>query len=165
MLFKIVCLTLLVGILIAVILILTILVRNLIRDFKKEVLAQVKEGMIPVLERLDEIEHQGLAPILEKLDPLLYEGLYPLGDRIVAIQNDVRSLLWESPVGHGSSNMTGQSPAAESGHSIHYFTNGGWELQEDFSKFGYEANQPLMAGNYEGQVVKTTSSVSSGKTP
>lgn len=165
MLFKIVCIILLVGILIAVILILTILVRNLIRDLKNEVLAQVKEGMIPVLERLDEMEHQGSAPILEKLDALLYDGLYPLGDRIVAIENDVQSLLWDPPVGHGSSNMAGQSPAAESGHSIHYFTNGGWELQEDFSKVGYEVNQPLMAGNYEGQVVKTTSSVSSRKKP
>lgn len=159
MLFKLVCIILLVGILIAVILILTILVRNLIRDFKKEVLAQVKEGMIPVLERLDEMEHQGSTPILEKLDSVLYEGLFPLGDRIVAIQNDVRSLCWEPPVGHGSSHITGQSPAAESGHSIHYYTNGGWELQEDFSNAGYEVNRPSMAGSYEGQVVKTTSSV------
>ena len=174
MVFEIVCVILLVAILVATTLVLTILVRNLIRDFKKEVLAKVEEGMIPVLKKIDELEHQGSDQILKKLDELqhqgsdqilerlddvIHHGLLPLGDRLNDLSYEIRSILID-PVGHGSSYMTGAYMSTEPGHSIHVFRNGAWELQENFSKAGYEANQPAMEGNYEGQVVKTISTPS-----
>lgn len=159
MLFEVVCVILLVSILVAAVLILTILVRNLIRDFKKEILAQVEEGMAPVLEKLDAMEHQGSDQILENLEEIKHRGLIPLGEGLEELSYYVRSLL-DYPVGHGSSNMTGAYMSTEPGHSIHVFRNGAWELQENFSKAGYEANQPTMEGNYEGQVVKTISTPS-----
>ena len=161
------------AILIATIVILTILVRNLIRDFKKDLLAQVREGMIPVLKKLDELEQGGSNSLPEDLDEKIRDAFMGLHGHLDDIGWEIRSL---SPApGQGpSSYMMGHYGGPESmgymqtgmdyspmstgpGHSIHVFRNGSWELQEDFSKAGYEASRPSMEGSYEGQVVRTIS--------
>ncbi len=179
MLFEGLCVILLFAILIVGVLILAILMRKLLKSFIKklsrkcrnEIRKQVEEGTAPILERLDEMEHQESGPVLErieqleqnlsdltdeKFDVIFEHGVIPVRQGVseaLAVLHSLKSDM----VGHGSSYMTGAFGLSAPGHSIHVFRNGSWELQEDFSQAGYEASRPTMEGSYEGQVVRTVS--------
>ena len=164
MLFEGICVILLFAILIVTTLILTILVikllkwfvENLVRSCKREVLAQVREGTVPILERLDELEYSVSDLTQERFDEMFKDGFIPIRNGLAGIRHQLH-MMDPSIVGEGSSYMTGAYVSRERGHSIHVFKNGSWELQEDFSRAGYEASRPRMDGSYEGQVVKTIS--------
>ena len=176
------CIILLVGILIATILILTILVRNLLRDLKNDIVKEIRKELISVseglrkhnstevLKELKDIKEKDLTHLGRKIFEL-NEMLYEIGDEIFKHRHHIvgeggpnsSNMMGHYMTGHGQMTQgmaTGFAPSTMSrdpGHSIHVFRSGRWELQEDFSKAGYEASKPSMKGNYEGQVVRTIS--------
>jgi hypothetical protein len=74
------------------------------------------------------------------------------------LQSGKTAGAWQ-PTSAGSAQLAPGMFSSKAGFAIYAFRQGKWVLEADYSKPGYEAVGPTIAGAYENQVVKKESAL------